>query len=146
VPPVKKASPRSSAAAKQPAALKQLATSLDGAQTALGKLRTDLGRDVSAGSKTLYKDLEKFVKDAVRHSGRLSKALERDLADAQKKLAAARPAARKTTTARPAARKSAAAAKPAARKTAAAAKPAARKTAAAKPAARKPAARRSAAK
>jgi hypothetical protein len=145
VPPVKKASPRSSAAAKQPAALKQLATSLDGAQTALGKLRTDLGRDVSAGSKTLYKDLEKFVKDAVRHSGRLSKALERDLADAQKKLAAARPAARKTTTARPAARKSAAAAKPAARKTAAA-KPAARKTAAAKPAARKPAARRSAAK
>jgi hypothetical protein len=146
VPPVKKASPRSSAAAKQPAALKQLATALDGAQTALGKLRTDLPRDVSTGSKTLYKDLEKFVKDAVRHSGRLSKALERDLADAQKKLAAAaKPAARKTATARPAARKSAAAAKPAARKTTAA-KPAARKTTASRTTARKPAARRSAAK
>jgi hypothetical protein len=145
VPPVKKASSRSSAAAKQPAALKQLATSLDTAQTALGKLRTDLGRDVSAGSKTVYKDLEKFVKDAVRHSGRLTKALERDLADAQKKLAAARPAARKTATARPAARKSAAAAKPAARKTTAA-KPAARKTTASRTTARKPAARRSAAK
>ena len=145
MPPVKKASPRSGAAAKQPAALKQLATSLDTAQTALGKLRTDLGRDVSAGSKAVYKDLEKFVKDAVRHSGRLSKALERDLADAQKKLAAARPAARKTATARPAARKSAAAAKPAARKTTAA-KPAARKTTASRTTARKPAARRSAAK
>jgi histone H1/5 len=129
VPPVKKASTRTSSAAKQPAALKQLTKSLDGAQAALAKLRTAFGKDVSTASKSLHKDLERFVKDARRDSRKLSDALQSDLTAAKKKLAeTARPKGR-TTSAKPAARK------PAARK------PAARKPAARKPAARKPAAK-----
>jgi histone H1/5 len=129
VPPVKKASTRTSSAAKQPVALKQLTKSLDGAQAALAKLRTAFGKDVSTASKSLHKDLERFVKDARRDSRKLSDALQSDLTAAKKKLAeTARPKGRKTS------------AKPAARK------PAARKPAARKPAARKPAARKPAAK
>jgi hypothetical protein len=124
VPPVKKASTRTSSAAKQPAALKQLTKSLDGAQAALAKLRTAFGKDVSSASKSLHKDLERFVKDARRDSRKLGDALQSDLTAAKKKLAeTARPKGRGTT-----------------------AKPAARKPAARKPAARKPAARKSAAK
>jgi hypothetical protein len=137
VPPVKKASASTRRSAfKEPAALKQLSKSLDGAQAALTKLRGDLGRDVSSGSKALYKDLERVVKDARGHSGKLAKALQRDVTTAAKP-AARKPAAAKPAAAKPAARKPAAA-KPAARKPAAA-KPAARKPAARKPAARKPA-------
>jgi hypothetical protein len=163
VPPVKKASTRSRVAAKQPAALRQLTTSLDGAQSALAKLRADIGRDVSGGSKALYKDLERFVKDARRDSGKLGKALERELAAVQKRVsgaarpaarkstaakASAKPAARKGTAAKPAARKSAAkaSAKPVAARTSSARKATARKPAVRKATARKPAARRSAAK
>ena len=129
MPPVKKASTRTSSAAKQPAALKQLTRSLDGAQAALAKLRTAFGKDVGTASKALHKDLERFVKDARRDSRKLGDALQTDVAAAKKKLAGtARPGARKTS------------AKPAARK------PTARKPAARKPTTRKPTARKPAAK
>jgi hypothetical protein len=115
VPPVKKASTRTSSAPKHPAALKQLTKSLDGAQAALTKLRTAFGKDVSTASKALHKDLEQFVKDARRDSRKLSDTLQSDLTAAKKKLAeTARPTGRKTS-AKPAARKPAAR-KPAARK------------------------------
>ena len=129
MPPAKKASTRKSSAAKEPAALKQLTKSLDGAQAALEKLRTSVGQDVSSASKTLHKDLERFIKQARRDSGKFGNALQRDLTAARKKLSG---------TARPGARKAGA--------KATSAKPAARKPAARKPAARKPAARKPAAK
>jgi len=128
VPPVKKASTRASSATKEPAAIRQLSKSLDGAQAALSKLRAMLGDDVSAASKALQKDLERFVKDARRDSGKLGKALQRDLAAAKKQLAAKAGSGSQKAAAKPAARK-----------------PAARKPAARKPAARKaPASRRAA--
>jgi hypothetical protein len=105
--PKKTASTTKRPGAKEPAALRQLTKSLDGAQTALAKLRADLGRDVSTGSKALYKDLERFVKDARRDSGKLGKALQRDLAAARSAAgkATAKPAARATTTRKTATRK-----------------------------------------
>ena len=49
-------------AAKEPAALRRLNKSLDGAQDALAALRKDVSRDVSA--RGVHKDVEKVVKDA----------------------------------------------------------------------------------
>jgi hypothetical protein len=74
-------------AAKEPAAIKRLNKSLDAAQDALVALRKDLSRDVGAGGRDLYKNLERFVRDARRDSGKLSKALERDIEHLQKRLA-----------------------------------------------------------
>jgi len=52
----------------------------------LTALRKDLSKDVGAGGKSLYKNLERFVRDARRDSGKLSKALERDIEQLQKRL------------------------------------------------------------
>lgn len=83
----------------EPAALRRLNKSLDSAQDALGMLRKDLSKDVSAGAKNLYKDLERFVKDARRDSGKLGTALQRDVERAQKAVASgSRSSARKTST------------------------------------------------
>ena len=73
-------------AAKEPAAIKRLNKALDTAQEALVSLRKDVGREVGAGGRGLHKNLEKFVKDARRDSGRLSKAIERDIQRLQKRL------------------------------------------------------------
>jgi hypothetical protein len=78
-------------ASKEPAALKRLNKSLDNAQEALATLGKDVGKDVSTGSRGLYRELQKFVKDARRHSGKLSKAMERDIAQLQKRLAGGSP-------------------------------------------------------
>jgi hypothetical protein len=48
-----------------------------------------VSKDVSAGARDLYKDLQKFVTDARRDSGRLGKALQRDIEKAQKRMAPA---------------------------------------------------------
>ena len=114
MPPAKKAAPRRRAAArkaparKEPAAVRRLNKSLDGAQDALAALRKDVGRDVSAGARGLYKDVEKFVKGARRDSRKLGSALQRDLTQAQKRLAAgtrSKAPARKAPARRTAARK-----------------------------------------
>jgi hypothetical protein len=73
-------------ATSEPAAIKRLNKSLDAAQDALAALRNDVSKDVSVGARGLYKDVQKFVKDARRDSGRLSKALQRDIEKAQKRL------------------------------------------------------------
>src|SRR3954453_7984634 len=99
-----KSTTRRRQSSKSPAALKRLEKSLGSAQDALKALRNDVGRDTSAGARSIYKDLEKFVRDARRDSGKLGTALQRDLDKAQKKLAAGakkaapgRSSARKTT-------------------------------------------------
>jgi hypothetical protein len=108
----KRTSARKRARSTEPAALKRLNKSLDTAQTALNALRKDVGKDVGTGARSLYKDLEKFVREARKDSGKLSKALERDVARAQKKLASAarqgagRGTARKSTARKSTARKS----------------------------------------
>ncbi len=91
MPPAKKSSARSrrSQTFKQPAALKRLNKSIDTAEQALAELRQHAGRDVSKGARDLYKNLGKFVTTARRDSGKFAKALERDFAQAQKKLAQA---------------------------------------------------------
>jgi uncharacterized membrane-anchored protein YhcB (DUF1043 family) len=73
--------------AAEPPALKRLNKSLDDAQKALVALRKDVGKDVSQGARELYSDLGKFIKDARRHSGKLSTALGKDLEALQKRLA-----------------------------------------------------------
>jgi hypothetical protein len=46
-------------------------------------LRKDTGRDVSRGAWDLYKDLRTFISTARRDSGKLAKALARDLEQAE---------------------------------------------------------------
>jgi hypothetical protein len=75
-------------AASEPAAVKRLNKSLDAAQDALAALRNDVSKDVSTGARGLYKDVQKFVKDARRDSGKLCKALQRDIEQVQKRLSA----------------------------------------------------------
>ena len=75
----------------EPAALKRLNRSLDTAQDALVALRKDVGKDVSTGSRALYRDLEKFIRDARRDSGKLGRALQHDVERVQKRLSS-RPA------------------------------------------------------
>src|SRR5437763_16454178 len=116
---------RSRASSRQPAALTRLNKSLDAAQDALGALGKDVGRDVSAGARDAYKDLQKFVRDARRGSGKLGTTLERDLDRLQKRVVSAAKTGRKppsrasSTSRRSTARRSAArrgsARKPAAR-------------------------------
>ena len=107
MPPAKKPAPssvRRDAAFKEPAALKRLNRSLDAAQEALAELRKDTGRDVGQGARDLYKDLRAFVTSARRDSGKLTKALQRDFEQAQKRLAGA-PAARSRAAATPSRRR-----------------------------------------
>ena len=91
-------STRKSSGSKQPAALKRFNNSLDSAQKALTALRKDVSKDVSSGARDLYSDLEKFVKDARRNSGKLGTAMQKDLDRLQKQLRAS--AAGKKTSAR----------------------------------------------
>ena len=74
------------AATGEPAALKRLNNSLDTAQAALAALRKDVSKDVSSGARELYTDLERFVKAARRDGSKLSRALERDMRKAERKL------------------------------------------------------------
>jgi hypothetical protein len=68
--------------------IKRLNKSLDSVQDALTALRKDVSKDVSTGAKGLYRDLEKFVRDARRNSGRLSTALQKDVERLQRQLKA----------------------------------------------------------
>jgi DNA-binding transcriptional ArsR family regulator len=107
MPQAKKPAPRPSrppAAFREPAALRRVSKSLDAAQDALGELRKDAGRDVSQGTRALYKDLRTFLSSARRDTGRLAKALQRDFTQAQKRLGSpgrATPPARASAPARP---------------------------------------------
>jgi hypothetical protein len=78
---------------KQPAALKRLTQSLDGAQKALGDLRTHAGRTSAKSTRDLHRDLGKFVTSAKRDSGKFATALKKDFEQAQKTLTKA-PASR----------------------------------------------------
>jgi hypothetical protein len=94
---------RKSSAAKESAALRRLNKALDEAQDALAALRKEVG----TGARGVHKDLEKFIKDARRNTGKLSTALRRDLEQAQKRLsAAARPGSRSRAGARKASSRS----------------------------------------
>ena len=73
----------------EPAGIARLNKSLDAAQDALAALRNDVSKDVSTGARDLYKDVQKFVKVARRDSGRLGRALQRDIEKAQKRMAPA---------------------------------------------------------
>ncbi len=84
--PTRTTAKRKPAAPKESAALRRLNRSLDSAQDALTRLRKDVGKDVSAGSNSLYNDLKRFVKDARRDSGKLAKALQRDAEKAQARM------------------------------------------------------------
>ena len=92
MPAAKKSSSRAAKTARkrstvrEPAALKRLNKSLDAAQDALAALRNDVSKDVSVGARGVYKDVQKFVKEARRDSRRLGKSLQRDIEMAQKRL------------------------------------------------------------
>jgi hypothetical protein len=90
LPPAKKSGARKSAtrrAAKEPTALRKLNKSLDSAQDALAALGKEVGKDVGRGTRDLHKNLQRFVKDARRDSGKLGTALQRDLERLQKRVA-----------------------------------------------------------
>jgi DNA-binding transcriptional ArsR family regulator len=91
MPQAKKPAARSSrppAVFREPTALRRVSRSLDAAQDALAELRKDTGRDLSEGTRELYKDLRTFLSSARRDTGRLAKALQRDFTQAQKRLGA----------------------------------------------------------
>jgi hypothetical protein len=90
MPPAKKSASRKGTrrtASKEPAALRRLNKSLDSAQDALAALSREVGKDVSGGARDLHKNLQKFIKEARRDSGKLSRALQRDIERLQKRLA-----------------------------------------------------------
>ena len=98
MPPAKKPASRRraparkrSAAKKEPAAIQRLNKSLDAAQDALAALRKDVSRGVGAGSRDLHKNLQRFITEARRDSGRLSKAIERDVQGLQKRISRSSP-------------------------------------------------------
>jgi hypothetical protein len=76
-------SSRRRTAAKEPAALKRLNKSLDSADSAL----TALSKDVGAGAGDLHKNVSRLLRDARRDSGKLGKAVLKDLQQLQKALA-----------------------------------------------------------
>jgi hypothetical protein len=86
---------------KEPAALKRLGTSLDGAEAALKELRKSAGRDINQGSRALYKDLGSVLSTARRHSRKLSTALKRDFEQASKVARSHNQPTQRKTTARP---------------------------------------------
>ncbi len=75
------------ATAKESSALRKLNKSLDSAQEAVAALGKEVGRDVGGGARDLHKNLQRFVKDARRDSGKLGTALQRDLERLQKRMA-----------------------------------------------------------
>lgn len=91
---------RKSSAARENARIKRLNKSLDSAQDALTALRKDVTKDVSSGARGLYRDLEKFVKNARRDSGKLGTALQKDVERLQKQLQAATKGRKTTSSAR----------------------------------------------
>ena len=109
--------------AKEPAAIKRLNKSLDGAESALVALR----KDVQSGAGDAYKNLRQLVRNARRDSGKLSKAIQKDLEEAAK---AVRSRAGGGSTARRATARRSPARRSPARKTTARRKPAARRSAA----------------
>jgi hypothetical protein len=88
-----RSSPRKSAAFKEPAALKKLNQSLEAAQKALKELRQHAGE---TGSKSLHTGVGKLVSSAKRDSGKLTTALKREFAEAQKTAASAARTTRTT--------------------------------------------------
>ena len=70
-------------------AVARLNKSLDAAHDALAALRADLSKDVINRCARPLKDVQKFVKDARRDSGKLGKALQRDIEKAQKRISPA---------------------------------------------------------
>lgn len=124
--------------AKEPAALKRLNKSLESAQDALAALSKEVGKDVGAGARDLHKNLNRFVKDARRDSGKLGTAIQRDIEKLQKRISGA-------TTGRASAKKRSTAKRSTAKK-----RPAAKRSTAKRPAAKRstkrPAARRSSAR
>jgi hypothetical protein len=91
---------------KPPAALNRLNQSIDAAEKALVQLSKHGGRDVSQGSRDLYKNLKTFVTSARRDSGKFAKSIQKDLEQAQKTLTTKRPARSSTTRSRSTAAKS----------------------------------------
>src|ERR1700730_7439400 len=89
-----RSSSRSSAAFKEPAALKKLNQSLEAAQKALTELRQHAG---GKGSKSLHTGVGKLVSGAKRDSAKLTTALKREFAEAQKTAASAARTPRTTT-------------------------------------------------
>jgi DNA-binding protein HU-beta len=90
MPTPKKTSSRTAASrrrssGKEPAALKRLNKSLDTADAALNALR----KDVQSGAGDAYKNLRQMVRNARRDSGKLGKAIQKDLDQLQKALAQA---------------------------------------------------------
>jgi hypothetical protein len=127
---------RASAAYKEPAAIKRLNTSLDGAQKALKDLQAQAGRNAAVSTRALHKGIGKFLSDARRDAGKFGTALKRDFDAAQK---AAKKAGAGAAGGRATARKTASRASRATKSTTARATKPARKTAtkaAAKPRAR----------
>lgn len=89
-----RSSSRGSAAFKEPAALKQLTKSLDGAQKALTQLRKHAGRNSAKTTQALHGDLRKFLADAKRDTGKFTTALKKDFDQAQKALASSAKSSR----------------------------------------------------
>jgi hypothetical protein len=87
--PSRRTTARKSSASGEPAAIRRLNKSLDSAQEALKTLRKDVGREVGTGTRGLYGDLQKFIRDARRDSTKLGKALSRDVQQLQKRLSSA---------------------------------------------------------
>jgi len=98
MPPAKRSGSRGRSF-KEPAALKRFNKSLESAERALSELGKQAGRDVGKGAGDLYKDLRKFVTTARRDSGKLTKALQRDFEQAEKRLTQ-RSTTRRTSTSR----------------------------------------------
>src|SRR3954453_15337518 len=80
---------RKSSASKEPGHIKSTRKPRDSGQDALTALRKDVTKDVSSGTRGLYKDLEKYGRDARRDSGKFGKALQKDVERLQKQLASA---------------------------------------------------------
>jgi hypothetical protein len=88
---------------KEPAALKRLSQSLDGAHKALGELRTHAGRTSAKATRDLHRDVGKFVSSAKRDTGKFATAIKKDFDKAQKTVASA-PASASRATSRSASR------------------------------------------
>lgn len=69
--------------------MKRLTQSLEAAQKALTELRTHAGRNSAQSTRTLHRDLGKFVSSAKRDSGKFATALKKDFEQAQKTITSA---------------------------------------------------------
>jgi hypothetical protein len=82
---------------KEPAALKRLSQSLDGAQKALGDLRTHAGRTSAQTTKDLHRDVGKLVSNAKRDTGKFATSIKKDFDKAQKAMASGPASASRAT-------------------------------------------------